>query len=272
MMRFPNRRSSTGQIAAAALFCVAIFFCCYFAEAHEEDEQAGLNMAGIRCDEMLGKKIDGNVFFLDEHGKKITPSGFIDMPTLVLPVYYSCPKTCGLLLGNLALALNDVPQVPGREYRVLTLSIDDEDDQASALQAKNNYFKLVKKNVPDSSWTFLTGDNESISNFADSLGFRFQKTGKHEFAHPNVLIALARDGTIIRYLYGPSFLPFDIGMALTEAAAGTPGISVRKLLSYCFNYDTERKAYTFRTIRLLVLGSLIILGVVFFFILRKRDS
>jgi protein SCO1/2 len=116
----------------------------------------------------------------------------------------------------------------------------------------------------------LTSGEESIRSLTDALGFKFKRTGPHMFIHPNVLIALAPDGTIIRYLYGPRFLPFDIGMALTEAAKGTPGLSIRKLLTYCFDYDPESKSYVVRSFRFLALGIVVLLGILFFFVVRKK--
>ena len=123
--------------------------------------------------------------------------------------------------------------------------------------------------LPPEAWSFLTGDRESIRSLTDGIGFRFKRTQEHLFIHPNVLLALAPDGTVIRYLYGPSFLPFDIGMALTEAAKGTPGLSIRRLLTYCFDYDAESRSYIFKSFRLLAVGILILLLAFFLLVLRK---
>jgi protein SCO1/2 len=240
----------------------------YPAEGHEAGE--AVDWSGVGIDEMLGKKIPGDAVFLDEQGNKITIGSYVDKPTLVLPIYYQCPQSCGMMLGNLASVMNDVPLVPGRDFRVLCVSIDIEDDPSIALQAKKNYLKIIKKGFPDGDWKFLTGDITNIRHFTDAVGYRFKKSGRHNFVHPNVLIALARDGTIIRYLYGPGFLPFDIGMALTEATKGKPALSVRKLLSYCFSYEPKNKTYTFRAVQFLSLGIFLILGIVMFFLLRKK--
>lgn len=229
-----------------------------------------LKYIGVDEKSNLGKKIALDSEFTDENGKKIILRKYVNKPTLILPVYYYCPETCGLMLGNLSLAVNNVPLTPGKDYLVLALSIDSEDDIGSAQRAKNNYFKLIKKPFPDSDWKYLTGNLYNINRFADSAGFRFKRTAKHEFIHPNVLIVVAADGTIIRYLYGPDFLPFDVGMALTEATRGVPSISIRKVLSLCFRYDPGTKSYSFTIVRYLVVGILALMGIVLFFILRKK--
>ncbi len=68
------------------------------------------------------------------------------------------------------------------------------------------------------------------------VGFRFQKVDDETFIHPAALMVIAADGKIIRYVYG-SFLAGDIDLALSAAASGTPTLSVRRFLDFCFNYD-----------------------------------
>ena len=94
----------------------------------------------------------------------------------------------------------------------------------------------------------------------------------HSFVHPNVLIVCDRNGKIIRYLYGVRFLPFDIGMAISEAQSGTPSISVRKVINYCFSYDPEEKRYVFHTFRVAAIVVLIFLGLFYVFFLRRKDD
>jgi protein SCO1/2 len=229
-------------------------------------------LAEVGVDERLGEKIPLDTVFLDEDGQEVRLGAAITKPTLVLPAYYSCPLTCTMMLANLAQAINKVPLELGNDYAVLAISFDEEEGSKLAHKAKGNYMKILRKGLPPEEWSFLTGSKESIHSFTDAIGFRFKRTGKHLFIHPNVLVALAPDGTIIRYLYGPRFLAFDIGMALTEAAKGTPGLSIRRLLTYCFDYDAEKRSYIFRSFRFLAVG---ILGAVLLFIvfvLRRGQS
>jgi protein SCO1/2 len=83
------------------------------------------------------------------------------------------------------------------------------------------------------------------------------------------MVVLAEDGKIIRYLYGPGFLPFDLGMALTEARKGEPGVSIkRRVLSFCFDYDPENKTYVFRMFRITGTVILVLLAGFLVFLLR----
>ncbi|MCP4673584.1 MAG: hypothetical protein GY857_20040, partial [Desulfobacula sp.] len=84
-----------------------------------------------------------------------------------------------------------------------------------------------------------------------SIGFFFIKKEKHLYVHPNVLVVLAKDGKITRYVYGPDFLSFDVGMALAEAAKGLTGASIKRgVLSFCFNYDPGKKTYVLSIFRI----------------------
>jgi len=242
---------------------------------HHEHEDMGREAqpdSEVGVDERLGERIPPDVVFVDEQGRELRLAAAITKPTLVLLAYYSCPTTCTIMLANLAQAINGVPLELGKDYRVLALSFDEEEGPELAAAAKRNFTRILRKELPREEWMFLTGDKENILSLTDAIGFKFKRTGAHLFVHPNVLLALAPDGSIIRYLYGPSFLPFDIGMALTEAARGTPGLSVRKLLTYCFDYDRKSKSYVFRSFRFLALGILIALLLFFFFVLRKGRS
>jgi protein SCO1/2 len=247
------------------------------APVHDHSEHEGMDEGSqpdreVGVDERLGERIPPDIPLADEKGRQLRLGAAITKPTLLLPVYYSCPTTCSFMLANLAQAINKVPLELGEDYAVLAFSFDEEEGPELALAAKKNYTKLLNRKLPAEEWAFLTADEESIRALTDAIGFRFKRTAEHLFIHPNVLIALAPDGTVIRYLYGPSFLPFDIGMALTEAAKGTPGLSVRKLLTYCFDYDAESRSYVFKSFRLLAVGILILLLAFFFLVLRKGKA
>ncbi len=234
-----------------------------------ESESAG---EGVGVDERLGGRVPLHLVFEDERGREARLGDRLGLPTLVLPVFYHCTQSCSLMLSNLATGINQIPLELGQAYRVLALSFDEEEGTEIALEAKENYTKILKTHLPTDAWSFLTGEREAIEAFTDAIGFRFKKTGPHAFIHPNVLVVLAPDGTIIRYLYGPRFLAFDMGMALTEAARGTPGLSVRKLLTYCFDYDPDSGSYVFTSLRIVALAIMVALAGLFIFVLRKKPK
>ncbi len=225
----------------------------------------------VGLDEKLGETIPLDISFLDETGKPVTLAQLVDRPTLVQLVFYHCPQTCNMMMANLAHALPSVTFKPGTDYRVVTISFDHEDTPLIASESKKNYMNLLPPAFPVDQWRFLTGSLEAIRQITVATGFRFKRVEQHNFVHPNVLIVLGENGKIIRYLYGVEYLPFDVSMAITEATRGTPAISIKKILTYCFDYDPKGKKYVFKTFRVTGIALILILGAFYLFVLRKGN-
>jgi len=223
-----------------------------------EKEEPGLAQQ-VKVDEQQGKYVALDAVFNDESGKQITLETIFDKPVVLLPIFFSCTSVCNLLQADLANALNFVDQIPGKDFNVITLSFSDDEDHTYASTSKINYNNLIKRDFPLNNWFYLTGDQENIRRLTNSLGYYFIKKQEHFYIHPAALMVLDRDGKIIRYLYGPGFLPFDLGMALNEAERGEPGISIKRgVLSFCFDYDPENKTYVFKMFRITGTDSFVI--------------
>ncbi|MCP3899774.1 MAG: SCO family protein [Desulfobacteraceae bacterium] len=234
---------------------------------HEKKIPAETDLASkVRVDEKLGEIIDLDTWFFDENGKKVMLSKFFDKPVVILPIYFFCPTVCNFLQADLAHVLNKIDQIPGKDFNVISLSFSDDETHEHAADAKRNYAKLITKDFPIDKWLYLTGTKENIKKLTDSIGFFFIKQEKHLYVHPNVLVVLAKDGKITRYVYGPNFLPFDVGMALAEADKGIAGASIKRgVLSFCFNYDPDKKTYVLSIFR--ITGTVILLFLIGFVLL-----
>ncbi len=243
---------------------LVLALCTLLATPLAHGHESTATSADIVLDEKLGRTIPADVAFLDENGRKVNLKTLFDKPTIVAPVYLHCTHTCPMLLTGLAQTLGKMDMVkPGKDYRVVALSFDDRETPAVAREKKPNYIRAVGKPFPDGAWTFLTGDASSIKSFTDSVGFKFQRDGE-DFSHPIALIVLAPGGKVVRYLYGTSFLPFNVTMAITEAAQGKVGSTSGKVLAYCFSYDPLKKSYVFNVLK--VVGTVMVLFVVSFFV------
>lgn len=214
--------------------------------AHVEEHR---EQQGVGIDEKLGRLIPLEVTFNDEFGQPVLLKQLIDRPTILAPVFYSCPDVCSFLLSNLAGALNRLPSDPGKDFLVLSVSYDETEGPSLALEKKRLYLKMIEKPFPEETWRFLTGDRENILKLMDGLGFLFKREGKN-FLHPVALIILASDGKITRYLYGAEILPFDLKMALLEASEGRTGPTISKVLRFCFSYDPKGRKYVFNTLKI----------------------
>ncbi len=240
--------------------------------AHVEHGQPkGVSDIGI--DQKLGKMIPLDLTFYDENGNPFRLRQLIHLPTILAPVYYSCPNVCSFLLSNLAGTLNRMPAEPGKEYNVLAVSFDETEKPALAFEKKKRYLKMIEKPFPEEAWRFLTGDRDNIRKLTDAIGFHFKRVGG-DFEHPVSLIILAPDGKITRYIDGTEFLPFDLKMALLEASEGRVGPTLSKVLRFCFSYDPEGRKYVFNTLRVTGIVTLVFaLSFILFLIFKgKRPS
>ncbi|MEX1298960.1 MAG: SCO family protein [Desulfotignum sp.] len=235
----------------------------------DENDPTGELADQVRVDERPGQYVDLDARFLDSRGQPVALGDLFGRPVVLLPIWFLCPSVCSFLQADLAKALNQVDLQPGVDFNVITLSFSDDENPSHALAAKKNYANLIQREFPLENWVYLTGDAENIRRVTDSLGYYFVKKKPHFYVHPNVMVVLASDGKIIRYLYGPGFLPFDLGMALTEAQKGQPGVSIKsRVLSFCFDYDPENKTYVFRMFRITGTAILILLAGFLVFLLR----
>jgi protein SCO1 len=215
------------------------------AQAHVEHPK---DQAKIGIDEKLGQIIPLDLTFNNENGDRVSLRQLIHTPTILAFVYFHCPNVCSLLLQNLADVLNKLPAEPGKEYTVLSISFDETEKPALALQKKKTYLKMIEKPFPEDAWKFLTGNKESIHKLADAVGFHFKRVGE-DFEHSVLLIVLAPDGKIVRYMYGTDPLPFDLKLALVEASQGRIGPTIAKVVRFCFSYDPKANKLVFNMLR-----------------------
>lgn len=223
-------------------------------------------------EEKTGDFLPLDLEFIDENGKKLQLADFIDRPTILLPIYFYCPNICSKNLANLAVALSSLTAVPGKDYRVVALSFSDVEGPEAAAIAKKNYLKIVGPDFPENEWKFLTGTSKNILAVTDSVGFKFKKLDDQTFIHPAALMVIAGDGKIIRYVFG-SFLAGDIDLALINAAEGVTALSVKRLLSFCFNYDPDTNKSVFQIVKIAVLILFaIVVGFVLIYFKRKKSA
>ena len=249
--------------------CAVILFLQSGVEAHVEQQK---DQPGVGIDEKLGQVIPLDVTFYDEKGQEVSLRQLIHTPTVLAPVFLSCPDVCSLLLYNLAQVLNQLPSEPGKEYLVVALSFDETEKPPLAYAKKMMYLKMIEKPFPAEAWRFLTGEQENIRKLTDSIGFHFRREGKN-FLHPVSLVILSSDGKITRYIYGTDLLPFDLKMALLEASQGKMGPTIGKVLRFCFSYDPKGRKYVFNTLKVTgVVTLLFALSFILFLVFKGKKQ
>lgn len=252
-------------LVLSALLATLLHPCLVIAHSEKDVVEATVTL-----DEKLGSKIPLNLFFRDENGRQVRLAELVSGPTIILPVYYGCSNVCYNLQWGLARSLPQIKSKPGEDYRVISISFDENETPQLATKFKRVYLGAMNASFPENGWRFLTGDATNIRQLTDSAGYQFQRRG-NDFIHPVASLIVSADGTIVRYLYGTTFLPKDLGLALIEARDGTSGTTVRKMVEYCFTFDPKQKTYVFNLLR--VSATVVILctgGFLAFLILTSR--
>ncbi len=194
--------------------------------------------------EKLDEYIPENLTFMNDKGVEVNLSEVIDKPTVITMVYYNCPGICSPLLDGVADVIDRNDMTIGEDYQVLTISFNWEENWQLGANKKENYLKQINKDINVDGWPFMAGDSANIMSLVNAMGYGFKKEGE-DYIHAAAIIMLSPEGKITRYLYGTTFLPFDLKMAAVEAAAGKSGPTINKVLEYCFSYDAEGKGYVF---------------------------
>lgn len=274
-----RRRFAAPAALLLAVLLVAGFCFADPASAHERVDPQDKILRSIGVDEHLGAQVPPDAVFRDPEGKTVRLGGYFgNGPILLTLNYYTCPMLCPLTLQNLLDTTREVEGINlGKEYRILTISIDPDDtmERASA-RAEEIHARMGGMPDPSSRWPFLVGDPGSIEAVTRAVGFRYRKVGA-EFAHPDVNVILTPEGKISRYLYGIEQDPATLKMALIEAAGGKIGKSeiLNRVLLYCFQYDPVGRKYALYARNIMKAGgvlTLVLLGALYIVLWKRRGT
>ena len=222
--------------------------------------------------EKLGETLPLDLKFFNEKNDTVTLGSMINKPTILSFVYFDCPGLCSPLLDGIADVVSKMDLKIGKDFNIITISFNTKDTPEKARQKKLNFVQKIQEK-DRASWFYLTGELANIQKITEAAGFRYKPTGL-DFAHPSTIIMISPQGKITRYLYGITFLPFDVKMAVVESQKGLARPTSNKLLDYCFAYDTQSRSYTLQFTRLI--GTFILIIGLFFgawlLISEKRKS
>jgi len=219
--------------------------------------------------EHLDTIIPSNLTFYNELGQQIQLQSLITKPTILLPVYYDCPGICPAILSGVSDVIEKMGMELGKDYQVITFSFNPDDTPESSVEKKKNYLREHSRPRAE-HWFYLTGDSANIYSLTNAIGYNFTRMG-NDFMHPSCIMVLSPEGKVTRYLYGTSFLPFDVKMAIVEAQKGQSRPTINRVLEYCFSYDPEGRKYTLQVTKISA-TIIIFFAVALFIILLVRSS
>ena len=207
--------------------------------------------------ERLEAQVPRNLSFVDDQGKRVKLGDFFqgDLPTIMTLNYSNCPMLCSLQLTGLVESLAQLDWTAGKEFRIVTVSLDPEEKPQTARRTKQRYLSQYGRQTGQSGWHFLTGNEANIRAAADAIGFRYGYNEKRqEYVHPAAIALLTPDGRIARYLYGIQYHPKTLRLSLVEVSEGKIGSTVDRLILYCFHYDATEGRYAPVALNVMRLG------------------
>jgi protein SCO1/2 len=202
----------------------------------------------VTVEQKLGGKIQLNLPLTDSRGRRVKTGYFIDgkKPTIITLNYSNCPMLCSVQLDQLSKSLAELDLQIGRDFQMLTVSIDPKETPEVAAKTKAKYVDMLRRTQPtvEDGWAFCTAQQPMITRLADNLGFRYTYDSKSgEYYHPAMLAFVSPTGVITRYSLSVDFPPADLRKALVEAGEGSVGSPVDQVLLWCFSYDPESNSY-----------------------------
>jgi len=147
---------------------------------------------------------------------------------------------------------------PGKEFDVVTISIDPTETSEMAQEKKAAYMSNFDRPV-SGGWHFLVDHSGNVKKLAAQVGFKYNyDPAQQQYAHSAAIMVLTPKGMISRYLYGIKFKERDLRLALTEASDNKFGVSFEKIMLMCFHYDPSAKSYVLFATNAMRLGGLLV--------------
>jgi protein SCO1/2 len=202
------------------------------------------NLDQVAFEQKPNALVDGHAVFKDETGKDVHVTDLLnDRPTILMIGFYECPMLCDPLLQNLATSLKHLPLMAGKDFNVVTISIDPHETPTLAAAKKAELLKAYNRPGTEAGWHCLTGDEKAINAFTASVGYRYAVIAGGQFSHPAGLVILTPDGHISKYLMGMTFQAWTLRLALVDSSQGKIGTVSDAVLLRCYHYDPATGKY-----------------------------
>lgn len=209
-------------------------------------EVAPKEVANLDVEEHVGDSLPLDLIFQDHKRQQVPVRSWFEgrRPVIVSMNYSNCPMLCNLQLSGLVESLKELDWSAGKEFDVISVSMDPAELPERAGQTRQRYLDMYERPGTGSGWRFLVGNRQSVERLAASIGFKFRYVpDRREYAHPAMFVLCTPDGKIARYMYGVEFPPATMKLSLVEAGEGKVGGTWEQILLFCFHYDAEKGRY-----------------------------
>ncbi len=278
-------------ISCIAVVCGALFFALKGSLPSSSVEEVGkegslrvpMELENSQIEDKAGVQVPLDIAMTDQDGKSMLLQDYFSSsdtrPAILSIGYYGCPMLCSLVLNGMLDGLKELSYDIGKDYRIISVSIDDREGPDLARKKRDAYTAAL--GVPaeyEKAWTFHVMSATEAKRLSDAVGFNYYFDKKNDqFAHGAGFFVLSPKGVLARTLFGISFSPSDIKLALSEAADGKIGSFIDQVLLSCFHYNPDSHrygVYIFGVMRLGGILTILILGTILLLYFRgerKRE-
>ena len=202
----------------------------------------------VRIEQKIDAPLPMNLEFKDETGKKVTLGQYFGRrPVMISMLQLTCDNVCSAQFEAMTASFNELQFSAGKEFEVLTVSIDPREGPLIAQDVKDERFKEYKRPSAKEGWHFLTGDEKNIKALAASLGIKYMwDTGSKQFIHPDGIVLATPDGKISRYFMSLNYEPRALRFSVIEASKERVGSVIDQIALSCFHYNPQTGKYSFQ--------------------------
>ena len=228
--------------------------------------------AQVGVDEKLGAQVPMDLVLNDEDGKPVSLGSLIDRPTVLTLNYFRCAGICTPLLNGLADVINQIQDKPGQDFQVITVSFDATD---TARDGQDEAAQLPQGDHPALPAHLLALPHRPGPGHQGPVRRRrLQVPGPGRRLHPfRRRHGPLAQGKVTRYMYGTTFQPADLQMAVLEAARGETRPTVNHLLAFCFSQSPSGRGYVFDVTKAVAILTFLMIGgfLAWLFLHKKRS-
>jgi protein SCO1/2 len=146
--------------------------------------------------------------FVDQDGKKVTFADFHGKAVVLTFIYTRCPMPtfCPLMDRNFVALQDRIKADPALGVHLVTMTFDPATDTPAVLKEH-----ATKLGYDPRLWTFLTGDLDTISQFASSFGVSVVRpmTDQRDITHNLRTAIIDRAGNLVKVYTGNEWTPSE---------------------------------------------------------------
>ncbi|MFO0556182.1 MAG: SCO family protein [Polyangiaceae bacterium] len=238
-------------------------------------------LEGIGIEDKNGAVIPRDIELIGSDGRAFALGEYMDgeRPLILVLAYYGCANLCSLVLNGTVEGLKEMPQIAGRDFRVLVVSFDPRDSTNVAHDKRAAYIEALGNKIAPTeegligAFEFATGDPDHVKRLADAVGFRYRwDEADQQYAHAAGIFFITPNAALSQALTGISYSGDDMSSALAEAKSGTWHSPLKSALFYCFKLNRKTGKYGLvasRAMRVGAAATIAVLAIVLFRLFRS---